>query len=544
MHPVTLLFESAEKYPASLALRSLDASAIRFTYAELVDRVRRIANTLRAQGISTGDRIALSADNSPFWGAAYYGIMAAGATVVPFDVNLPIGEIDFILKDSGTVAWIGNDIAFSRIAVAPSNESIKRIPIRGDFSGALPIPQPILAPTAAIVYTSGTTGVAKGVMLSGEALAINALGAIERIKLIAQERFFSVLPMYHTYECTAGLILPLAFGGSVSYARSLKPNEMIADAEMIRPTVMLVVPLLLEKIRNGIFRKAREASWFRRQLFHLFLKLGYATAHSPGKGLGVPLFRSVRRRMGFDQMKYLVSGGAALPHSVERDLMALGFPLIQGYGLTECAPLVSVNSPDIYSPGSVGRPMYYAEARIEDPDSEGVGMLYTRGKMVMQGYWNNPQATAEALTLDGWLRTGDLARIDEKGCLHIVGRRKDVIVTAGGKNVYPETLEQVILEDERVLETVVIGRQRKQGHGEEIGAILVFNPDWIATEAENGKTYDDDALQRLAVDICAGVNDGQPDYRKITRIEFSREELEKTTTRKIRRFKYRNCAST
>ncbi len=539
MLPVTLFLEAAAQYPYSLALRTLGSNGYSFTYAQLLDRVKRVSHALRSEIAEKGERVALVAENSPYWGAAYLSIIAAGATVVPFDMNLPLTEIDFILRDSGASVIVASETAFAKMSALLTESSIKRIPIAGDFPAPETWEVGGFAENAALVYTSGTTGVAKGVMLSGEAITSNITGARDRFQVANEERFFSILPLYHTYECTCGLLLPLSLGASVSYARSLKPNELLEDARTVRPTLMLAVPLILEKIRNGIFRKARETTPIRHWMFHTLLRLGYLTAKHPGGGLGVGLFRSVRKQMGLDQIKLLVSGGAALPHSIERDFMALGFPILQGYGLSECAPLVAVNSPWQHRFGSVGKPLGYAETRIESPDSEGVGMLYVRGPMVMNGYWNNPEKTTEVIDKDGWFKTGDLGKIDNDGMLYIVGRRKDVIVTAAGKNIYPETLEQALLEDERILETVVIGRPRKQGQGEEIGVIIVFNPDWIATESESHRTYTDEQLQRLAVDIVAKVNEGQPDYRRITRIEVSKEELEKTNTRKIRRYKYK-----
>ncbi|MDK9699259.1 MAG: AMP-binding protein [bacterium] len=542
MHPLDLIQKSCAAYPNTTALRALDATGVAYTYSQLHHRIDTIAAQLIRDGVRPGSRIALSAENHPNWGASYFGILAAGATVVPFDGNLPPNEVQFILTDSSACAWFGSETVFQRFSNIANEFLGIKYSIHDTFSSeysASHLRSIPMAEVASLIYTSGTTGVAKGVMLSGESLATNALGAGKRYRIDNTDRVLSVLPLYHTFECTCGFIFPLSVGASVAYARSLKPNELVQDAQLIRPTLFIAVPLLLEKIRNGVFRKAREASPLKRMLFETILKASYATTKLPGSGLGVSLLRSVRARMGFDQIRFLVSGGAALPHSVNRDLCALGFPLIQGYGLTECGPLVSANSLVLNRAGSVGQVFEFNNVKIDNPDADGVGMLLVRGPNVMKGYWNNPTATADAFTPDGWLRTGDLASIDADGYLSIVGRRKDVIVTAGGKNVYPETLEQAILEDNRVLECVVVGRSRRTGNGEEIGAILVLNPDWLATESADGREYDDNGLQRIAVDIVAAVNEGQPDYRKITRIEVSKDELEKTSTRKIRRFKYR-----
>lgn len=540
-HPLETFLEVVNKYPNLPSLNSLETNGVCYNYSELKSAVSNVAAHLVGLGITTGDRVALCAENSPRWGAAFLGILLAGGTVVPFDMNLPEEEVGFILRDSGAKFWIMSEAAALK---QPRNKlqfqgnilttEMAVLPINGSET----LQYSPYASIASILYTSGTTGVAKGVTITGTAYGANIYGARERFKVNEQDKFLSVLPLYHSYEGTCGFLLPVCTGASVYYARSLKPNELLEDLQKVEPTLMLVVPLLIEKFRNGIFRRAKEAPLIKRVLFQMFYHLSKPTATAPNKGLGKIFFRSLREKIGFKNIRYIVSGGSALPISVEQDMQALGIPLVQGYGLTECAPLVSANSIYQYRRGSVGRPFPFCEVRVVKDEETGDGVLQVSGINVTKGYWNNPTATQEVITSDGWLITGDIVEIDKDGYLYIVGRRKDVIVTSAGKNVYPETLEREILKDERIAECVVFGKKNRQGTGELIAAIVVFNEEWLADQKSKGNDYSNEALHQLAVSIIANVNEKQPEYRRITNIEVSRSELEKTVTKKVKRYKY------
>lgn len=532
--------ETSEKFSDGSALISLDTQVASFTYGQLRQVVKNVASRLLQLSISRGDRVALCGENSPYWGACFLGILQAGATVVPFDMNLPSNEVAFILKDSGSHIWILSDTAkmkqgencllFHGHLLSMKDAVNEMAPQIDSF--------PAYANFASILYTSGTTGVAKGVTITGTAYGANIYGARERFKITNEDKFLSVLPLYHSYEGTCGFLLPICLGASVTYARSLKPNELIEDLQYTQPTVMLVVPLLMEKFRNSIFKKAKEAGVVKHTLFQLFYRISKRSATAPNKGLGRILFRSLRERIGFQNVRYLVSGGSALPRFVEEDMQALGIPLVQGYGLTECAPLVSANNIYQYRRGSVGLPFEFCEVKVAKDNEGQDGILHVRGVHVTKEYWNNPDATRQAFTDDGWFITGDVVSLDDNGFLSIVGRRKDVIVTSAGKNVYPETLEQEVLKDSRISECVVFGKQNQQKTGYQIAIVVVFDVDWMSQEFPNNPS--DETLRQIAVSIVAAVNEKQPDYRKITNIEVSRNELEKTTTRKIKRYKYQS----
>ncbi|MCX7835672.1 MAG: AMP-binding protein [bacterium] len=540
-HPLNLFLETANKFPNKLALRSLETNGVSFTYAELKNAVENVALHLYGLGIKTGDRVALCGENNPLWGAAFLGILRAGGTVVPFDLNLPESEVQFILQDSGAKYWILSETATQKQSANKQHFQGNILTTQFAVSPLTSVKQVeflSIAPLASILYTSGTTGVAKGVTITGEAYGANIIGAKERFGVNENDVFLSILPLYHSYEGTCGFLLPVCVGASVYYARSLKPNELLEDLQTVEPTLMLVVPLFIEKFRNGIFRRVKEKNWLQRILFRLFYHLSQLTTKGPNQGLGKVLFQSLRQRIGFKKIRYVVSGGSALPLSVEQDMQALGIPLVQGYGLTECAPLVSANSIKQYKRGSVGKPFEFCEVRVVADEETKDGILQVRGINVTKGYWNNPKATEAVFTEDGWLITGDVVQMDEDGFLYIVGRRKDVIVTSAGKNVYPETLEREILKDERIAECVVFGTKNRQGTGEMIATIVVFNEEWITEQKNKGNEISDEELHRIAVSIIAAVNERQPEYRRITNIKVSKTELEKTVTRKVKRYKY------
>ena len=299
-------------------------------------------------------------------------------------------------------------------------------------------------------------------------------------------------------------------------------------------TVLVGVPQVFENIMNGIYRGVAEASLFRRALFRVFYGVS-AALYRLGVRAGNPLFRSLRAKAGLDSLAMMVSGGAALRPDVNHFFERLGFTLLQGYGLTETSPVISVNRPGLNRIGSVGQPLHTVEFRIESPDADGVGEICVRGPMVMQGYFENPAATADVLH-DGWFHTGDAGYVDRDGFLFITGRLKNVIITGAGKNVHPEEIESRLSASPYVQEALVRGTERKKGAGEELEAILV--PDRAALDAarEHGQAID--VMAELSK-VVEAYNHSVPDYRRIRRWQMQEEELAKTSTRKVRRYLYR-----
>jgi len=385
-------------------------------------------------------------------------------------------------------------------------------------SDALRVTERNPADTAVILYTSGTTGRSKGAMLSHGNLVSNILAARKHFRLEGAIHTLSFLPINHVFEQVCGVLLPLSLGGRITFAESLK--KLGENVREIQPTFFLGVPavyrLFLDRIRKNI-----EAKALSRSLFQFPLTRNLVT----GK---------VRRAFG-EKVKF-VSGGAALDPDVQKGFQELGFEIYQGYGITETSPVISAEAPQQTRRGTVGTLLEGVEVRIDAPNAEGIGEILVRGPNVMQGYYKNPAATAEALR-DGWYGTGDLGRLSEDGYLSICGRVKNLIVTPNGKNVYPEEVENELLKSPLIAEAMVYGHKLGP-HAEEVHALIFPDQeaiDHFATENKLnlGRMEDVERLIRSEVQI---VCQRLADYKRIKRFTLRDEEFPKTTTRKIKRF--------
>jgi len=371
--------------------------------------------------------------------------------------------------------------------------------------------------TAVILYTSGTTGQSKGAMLSHANIVTNIRAGIEHFGLTGQISTLSFLPINHVFEQVCGILLPLSLGGTINFAESIKKlGENLAD---IRPTFLLGVPavyrLLLDRILKNI--QARTVS---RILYHNPLTRGIVSS-------------KVRKKVGIETK--FISGGAPLDPGIAQGFQDLGLQLYQGYGITETSPIIAAESPTDRQPGSVGRPIRDVEVRIDRPNDEGVGEIWVRGPNIMQGYYRNPQATREVMT-DGWYHTGDLGRIDEEGHLYICGRVKNLIVTANGKNVYPEEVENELLKSPLIAEVMVYGHQVAP-HIEEVYAIIFPSQerlDEIQRERDEPLTQQqvEDLVRREVLEFGKKL----ADYKRIRKFTLREDEFPKTTTRKIKRY--------
>jgi len=389
-------------------------------------------------------------------------------------------------------------------------------------------PAPAIDPeaTAAIIYTSGTMGSSKGVMLSHRNITANMMDMCRAVYIDEHDTFLSVLPLHHTYECTCGLLTPLYRGCTIVYCDNLR---RVADTmREAQPTMMLGVPLLIEsmyrKIQEGIDQRGRGKFRLAKGLVGMTGLLGL--------DLRKKVFGAVHQKFG-GRLRLLISGGAAVDPGVVKFFRELGIHCIQGYGLTECAPILAVNRSKLFKDGAAGLPLPHADIRIVD------GEICARGPNIMQGYFENPEATAEMIR-DGWLHTGDLGYIDDDGFVHIQGRKKAVIVLANGKNVYPEEVEYYLNGSPFILESLVWeGPEATGPEVEEIQAIIVPNMEAVDKHCqEKGVTLSDELVEEiLRTELrrrCAGL----PPYKRVRRFTIRWEEFDKTTTRKIKRFLY------
>jgi long-chain acyl-CoA synthetase len=487
----------------------------------LLDQVHDFSLGLIELGVHPGERVALLSENRPEWAVADYACLAARCADVPIYPTLPAGQTEYLLRDSGAVAaCVSTRIQLAKVQSIRENlPALRHVivfdPEAGGGDGVLSFEEVRrrgrearprhpdwrakalgVAPTdlATIIYTSGTTGEPKGVMLTHGNLTSNVVSCLEVLDMRPEDECLSFLPLSHVFERTAGHYIMLQAGILINYARSVESvsNDLL-DRE---PTVVTSVPRLFEKIYTRVVDRAAGASATKRRLFRWAKRVGDAWTESMLGDGRVPLllqaqhavadrlvFSRLRERTG-GRIRFFISGGAPLSPEVARFFYASGLMLLEGYGLTETSPVVSVNVPGAHRIGSVGRPLPGVEVRIAED-----GEILTRGPHVMAGYFHKPEATAEAIDADGWFRTGDIGRLDEDGFLYITDRKKDLIVTAGGKNIAPQPIEGRLKTNPFIGNAVMLGDRRKF-------PIALLVPEferlreWAATE---GITEPDDA---------------------------------------------------
>ena len=491
------------------------------SWAEVADRVESLARGLVALGLEPGDRVALVSENRPEWLIADIAIMAAGGVTVPAYTTNTVSDHLHILTDIGARIAIVSTPALAKrllpaavqspkaetvIAMQPVDDAPAQglrvigwdaaLAMQGDFAPRMAAVT--RTDTACIIYTSGTSGKPKGVMLSHGAVLSNAEGCHDFLRKLrgfeAHQSFLSFLPLSHSFEHTAGQMIPIGIGAEIYYAEGI--DKLAANISEVRPTIICAVPRLYETMRDRILRGVERAGGLQEKLFRKTLELGRHSYEEPGAmGLGNRLLnalldllvrRKVRNRFG-GRLKAFVSGGAPLNYEVGLFFQSLGLTILQGYGQTESSPVVSCNVPHSNKLHTVGPALSNVTVRIAED-----GEILVQGELVMQGYWNLPQDTA-ATIVDGWLHTGDIGRIDEDGYIQITDRKKDIIVNSGGDNLSPARVEGMLTLEPEIEQAVVYGDKRPHLVG-----LLVpsetFAQEWAAA---NGKPAD---LAALAAD--------------------------------------------
>lgn len=532
----------AKRQPDHIAFKAESGRGKQYTYRDVREMAAGLARGLSDARVPDRVEVGLLSENRPEWGIAYLGILAAGMTVVPIDANLKESEIAHIIRHANLELMFASErFEPPLIQMQPEiqifsfdEDSANNWLCLMNGKGQAELSQ--AADVAVLIYTSGTTGDPKAVELTHKNILANLEGIAPILSLDPSDVCLSVLPLHHTLEATCGFLTPLLSGASIVYARSLKSKDILEDIAHNRVTLMCGVPLLYEKMYHSMRRGISSAPLARRIVFRLLYSLA-AFGWRLGIRVGKPLFAGLRSRAGLGSMRGFVSGGAALPPRIARFFNLIGFDFLEGYGLTECAPVVTVNRPDDIRFGSVGPPLKNVEVTIHSPDERGVGEIIVRGDNVTPGYRNNPEETAELLK-NGWLYTGDLGQIKD-GRLWITGRKKNLIVSAAGKNIYPEQIEEKLLESKYVLESVVFGRRKKGKQGEEVRAIVV--PDMEQLKADFRLATQNPEMRRvkeILADEIRGINTRMADYKRISGFDVQLEELEKTSTKKVKRFMY------
>ena len=531
---------AAITYAHRPALKESGGHRRTYTYAEVDQFVRRGAAVLE---LIDEPLIALIGDNKPEWPIAYLAIVSAGKTVVPIDCHLKAGEVAAIIRHSDIRTVLATEKCAA--VIAELNLGLQVLSLDSG-SGRYWIDYAATAKNSAnrapsaeavIIYTSGTTGDSKAVVLTHKNLLANQYGLTQALAINRNDTFLSVLPLHHTFEASCGFLTPLLNGACIVYARSLKSKEILEDISVNNVSVMCGVPLLFEKMYHAVRRGIQEAPVLTRVAFWIVFGISWF-GRQFGFKWGVVMFKSFRRRTGLQSMRVFFSGGAPLPRSMSRFFNLVGFEFLQGYGMTECSPVVSVNRPDDNRFGSVGPPLCNVKIRIDQADENGIGEICVQADSITSGYRNNPERTAE-LIRDGWLLTGDLGRL-HKGHLWITGRAKNVIISAAGKNIYPEELEARLLESQYVLEAIVRGKKKAGGKGrEEVYAIIVPDLDQFGADVGMKTASPNSEKIRLMLEqVVKEVNAHIADFKRIVAFELCLSGLAKTSTNKVKRHLY------
>ncbi len=542
------------------ANESPDAVALRFkqegkwetiSFGGLRERAWHVSEILVELGVTEGDRVAIYRENSPEWFEIYHGIVGIGAIAVPVDAKLREQEVAHIFHDCQvsvvfascrfaetlegmqerlhclqTLVMIGCEGKNAQLCDKLEHESYEVLTQKVSASAmaegrAFDRLAPAASSPASLIYTSGTTGRQKGAVLTHHNFASNVASIAQAIDIRRTDNFMLVLPLHHSFAFTTMLVLPVYVQCQVSLVENLKTIK--ANMAECSPTVLLAVPLLLEKMLARVM-EGIEASPAASFMYRY--------------GLAKVIGRKIHKGLG-GALRLIVSGGAPISPKTLQTWTKLGIPIVEGYGITETAPVLSVNPPEAPRIGTVGLPLGGVEIAIKDPNPEGIGEIIARGDNVMEGYYNNPVETAKVL-VDGWYHTGDLGYFDEKGYLVISGRMKSLIVNREGKNIYPEEVERQVLQSRYVLECLAIGyREPDEETGERVGLIVVPNQEvFDALEEQDGSRMTDDQIaERVREDVREQLA-GLSDYKRPRKIEVRFEEFEKTTTQKIKRYLY------
>lgn len=546
-----MLIKSADLYKDKLAVEDLTLYPIsKLSYKELLDQVLSFGKGLEKLGLKPRTHISLIGENRVQWGMAYLTSMTFNHVIVPIDKNLSVNEILNIIHESDSEVIIFSEAFASMLKESKSVFKNLKYFVSMDLLSAnewtysmpklikdsLPphiseLPKIDPNETAEIIFTSGSLGRAKGVVLSQKNLASNLMAMTKMIRITKEDRFLSVLPTHHTYECTCGFLCPLFMGSSIHYARSLK--TVAEDMQKAKPTIFLGVPLLYDKLFNRVMKNVQDNK-IKSKVVPPLIKLSSLAEKFGWKSLPKKIFKELHEKFG-GSIRLFIVGGAAPDPKVAKGLREFGFNFVQGYGLTETSPILSLNQIYNFKDDSAGIPLPGIEIKINNPTSDGVGEIFAKGSSIMLGYYKNEALTNESME-NGWFKTGDLGYIDEDGFLHISGRKKNVIIAKDGHNVFPEEIEDVLHRSPYILEVLVTG-EKDSKHDEVIAAQIVTDAEaFIDYSNKNNTPITKELIHEIITKEIKNVNKELPVYKQIRKFHIREKEFEKTTTQKIKRY--------
>ncbi len=520
------------------------------TYKQAQENILRLAYWFSAHGIHNGDKIAVTGKNSPEWTTVFLAALYAGAIICPIDYALKCEEQEnllatakpkFLFVDDEKYDWYQSkqhDYEIYSLNRKHNETYIYNLAVSEQEKNDIKFSAPKEDDTAAILFTSGTTSIPKGVMLSHRNLISDAFIAQTNMIIDYHDVFYALLPIHHAYTMQAVFIESICIGAEIVFGKSLSVSKMMTDLKQGNITMMLGVPMLFNKLADGIEKAIKKKGMAVYTVINILRQISYIVKKVFGVNIGKALFKSVLKQANLYTIRIAISGGGPLSKSVFRFFNEMGIDFVQGYGLTETSPIIALNPVEHFKIESVGS--YFAghmQMKILDPNEDGIGEICVKGPMVMQGYYNLPEETAKVFTEDGWFKTGDLGWLDSENYLMLSGRAKNMIVTEGGKNVYPEEIEDMFQLESDIQQITVQGYiADKDRQSEELEALIY--PSDCAFESRSLKREDKaskEAIKEAIDSIVDKINRKLLPYQRITKITILDEPLEMTTTLKVKR---------
>lgn len=538
------MFEiTVKRYPNNNCFRQFVPEDFKLTYTEARNNIISLANHLVASGAKKGDKIALCGKNSVEWALSYLAILYAGCIIVPLDVNLKSKEIDSLMSFAGVSSLIADKDALKRINSDNKMKLNETLCLEKDCDNYIlnnlvegPLDpkayKPVSTDLATIMFTSGTTGTPKGVMLTHDNLVSDCYLAQKNMAIYSTDIFYAILPIHHAYTMLAVFIEGISVGAEIIFGKRLVVSQLLKELKEGKVTMFLGVPMLFNKLLAGLLDGVKKKSIIVYGVVRFLMMISGLIKKIFHKNVGHKMFNFLLKQISLDTNRICISGGGPLPASTFKMFNELGIDFVQGYGLTETSPITHLNPVEAYIESSVGKLIPEHQQKIVDPDSEGNGIIYLKGSVIMQGYYKNEEATREVLDEDGWLNTGDVGHIDSNNYLYLTGRAKNIIVTEGGKNVFPEEIEdhfQLFNEINQICVVPYIKNAAMKSEG--IRALIHPTEDFIKSLDADKKKIEDKINGIVAI-----VNKDLKRYQKIEIVTIVDEPLPTTSTKKIKRF--------
>ncbi len=534
---------SAHLHPEAVAFSQFSPEEVHITYREALEYVQNIASWLVSKGFKKGDRAVLAGKNSPWWALAYLGTQEAGGVIVPLDIQMSnetmnrliaFTDAAFLFAEADRCGQLGDRKTGVRhkISLSPGTDNF----ITGLKAGKTRQPEPAAEDDlAAILFTSGTTGMEKGVMLTHKNFITDVYQAChpDFLQAAQEDVWYALLPLHHSYCMTAVFLEGIKHASTIVFAGGLSIGQMMTDLEKGGVTIFMGIPLLYNKILKGMMKQVRGKGLAVHLLVGLLMRVSGLFKMVFKVNIGKKIFGNILlKKANLYKLKYLISGGGPLAPETVRRYQELGLDFVQGYGMTETAPISTLNPAHAFKLASVGKVFPLLEMTVFNPDENGIGEIAIKGPICCQGYWKNPEATAELFNEEGWLCTGDLGYLDRDNYLYLTGRSKNLIVTEGGKNVFPEEIEdhfQLYHQIEQIMVRSYLADKASRAEG--IEAVIFPSKEHF----DGLGIYETEEIHRDIINAVKTVNKELLPYKRIGRVSISKTPLAMTSTRKIRR---------